>query len=114
MVRSPRHIAPHWTWQPIDPDLGGLRRAAPWVYQVVVLPHDHAAQRPEPLAQLRAARLQAGLPQRQLAALLGVHKATVCRWEAGDSPIRDDVHQRWLAACAAHTSTPNTEKETQR
>jgi hypothetical protein len=101
VVRTPSGVGPHWSGWPIDPDLGGLRRAAPWVYQAVVYGHGQPDP-PIPAAPLRAARQHAGLAQWQLAALLGVCKATVSRWETGDIPIRADTYRRWLAACAAH------------
>jgi DNA-binding XRE family transcriptional regulator len=104
VVRTPNGDGHHRTWQPCDPDHGGLRRAAPWVYRVVVYGHDQPDP-PLPLAPLRAARQHAGLAQRQLAALLGVCAATVSRWETGDGPIPADAYLRWLTACADHTGT---------
>lgn len=38
-----------------------------------------------PKISLKAARINAGLSQKEMAELLGISKNTVCNWENGDS-----------------------------
>jgi transcriptional regulator with XRE-family HTH domain len=50
---------------------------------------------------LIAARLAAGLTQRQLAELMGTGQSVIARIEGGEHPPRLDTLQKWAAACEA-------------
>jgi transcriptional regulator with XRE-family HTH domain len=50
-------------------------------------------------AVLRAARIESGLGQAEVARRAGVTKQSLCRWETGGRPVRSDDADRVLAAC---------------
>jgi transcriptional regulator with XRE-family HTH domain len=52
-----------------------------------------------PTGRGRDLRERAGLSVRELAALLGVDAATLCRWERGQTRPRGPGASRWVAAC---------------
>jgi transcriptional regulator with XRE-family HTH domain len=52
-----------------------------------------------PTGRGRDLRERAGLSVRELATLLGVDAATLCRWERGQTRPRGPAASRWVAAC---------------
>jgi hypothetical protein len=52
-----------------------------------------------PSGRGRDLRERAGLSVRELATLLGVDGATLCRWERGQTRPRGPGASRWVAAC---------------
>jgi len=46
---------------------------------------------------LRWLRIDAGMPQRELAEILGTHQSTISETETGKRPIRIDFAERWAA-----------------
>jgi DNA-binding XRE family transcriptional regulator len=56
------------------------------------------------IAELRAARLSAGLSQERLAALIGCAGSAVSRWEALKFLPRDDLFAKWSAVLAHRTA----------
>src|SRR5947207_3346512 len=53
---------------------------------------------------LIAARLAAGLTQRQLAERMGTGQSVIARIEGGGHPPRLDTLQKWAAACKAKST----------
>lgn len=84
-----------------DPDLGGVRlanaRHAPAVHDGPPPP----APGPEVVAELRAARLAAGLRQRELDVLLGRTAGWVSHVETGRIRATREICRAWLDACEA-------------
>lgn len=65
----------------------------------------HLLTAPPTPAEVRAARLAAGLSQPQMAELLGLHShRTVQAWEAGQNPVTPGLWALFLLAVNKHTN----------